>query len=80
MNMKCEYCDIGHNGKYASGRFCSPKCSRGYSTSLNKKKPMPKFRLLLQKIKSIFALFANANSLEERKSIADSNVCVLIPI
>lgn len=23
----CEYCHRDHDGKYASGRFCSPKCS-----------------------------------------------------
>lgn len=28
----CENCGIGHNGEYGSGRFCSTKCSRGFST------------------------------------------------
>lgn len=31
--MKCEKCGIEHDGKYASGRFCSSKCSRSFSTS-----------------------------------------------
>jgi len=26
--MKCERCNIEHDGSYASGRFCSEKCSR----------------------------------------------------
>jgi very-short-patch-repair endonuclease len=30
--MKCENCSDEHNGKYGSGRFCSPKCARGFST------------------------------------------------
>jgi hypothetical protein len=30
--MICENCGINHNGDYGSGRFCSPKCSRGFST------------------------------------------------
>jgi hypothetical protein len=30
--MKCEYCNQQHDGTYASGRFCSSQCSRGFST------------------------------------------------
>lgn len=30
--MICENCKCEHNGIYASGRFCSIKCSKGYST------------------------------------------------
>lgn len=29
---KCENCDNDHNGEYGSGRFCSSKCARGFST------------------------------------------------
>ena len=29
---KCELCGKGHDGDYASGRFCSSFCSRGFST------------------------------------------------
>jgi len=28
----CENCGKEHNGSYGSGRFCSTKCSRGFST------------------------------------------------
>jgi len=31
-NMKCENCSNEHDGKYGSGRFCSSKCARGFST------------------------------------------------
>lgn len=30
--MHCENCGIEHLGNYGSGRFCSSKCSRGFST------------------------------------------------
>lgn len=29
---KCENCELEHNGEYGSGRFCSNKCARGFST------------------------------------------------
>ena len=30
--MECEYCGDIHSGAYGSGRFCSMKCARGFST------------------------------------------------
>lgn len=30
--MQCENCGKIHDGSYGSGRFCSSKCSRGFST------------------------------------------------
>ena len=30
--MKCENCEEEHDGSYGSGRFCSSKCARGFST------------------------------------------------
>lgn len=30
--MKCESCNVEHDGSYASGRFCSSKCARSFST------------------------------------------------
>lgn len=30
--MICENCKQKHNGSYGSGRFCSSKCARGFST------------------------------------------------
>lgn len=30
--MHCENCKIPHTGDYGSGRFCSSKCARGFST------------------------------------------------
>lgn len=34
--MICENCGISHNGSYGSGRFCSQKCSRGFSTKFKR--------------------------------------------
>ena len=33
----CENCKCEHNGEYGSGRFCSVKCSRGFSTKSKRK-------------------------------------------
>lgn len=30
--MQCENCSKEHDGSYGSGRFCSAKCARGFST------------------------------------------------
>lgn len=35
--MKCENCGIEHDGEYGSGRFCSSKCARSFSTKAKRK-------------------------------------------
>jgi hypothetical protein len=35
--MNCENCGNEHDGTYGSGRFCSVKCSRGFSTKAKRK-------------------------------------------
>lgn len=35
--MKCENCEKEHDGTYGSGRFCSTKCARGFSTKAKRK-------------------------------------------
>lgn len=45
--MKCENCGINHSGKYASGRFCSVKCARGFSTKAKRKEINEKVRKTL---------------------------------
>ena len=32
MKYICENCKNEHDGQYGSGRFCSSKCARGFST------------------------------------------------
>lgn len=34
--MKCENCNSDHTGNYGSGRFCTAKCARGFSTKLKR--------------------------------------------
>jgi 5-methylcytosine-specific restriction endonuclease McrA len=35
-NMICENCGNDHDGNYGSGRFCSSRCARGFSTSVKR--------------------------------------------
>lgn len=46
--MNCENCQNHHDGKYGSGRFCSPKCSRGFSTKEKRSFINQKVSLTLQ--------------------------------
>lgn len=73
--MKCENCKIEHNGQYGSGRFCSPKCARGYSTSLNKKETNAKISLALTKNKKHICLFCK-NEFSGRKKMYCSSQCM----
>lgn len=34
--MLCENCSKVHDGSYGSGRFCSAKCARGFSSKINR--------------------------------------------
>lgn len=34
--MNCENCNTVHDGTYGSGRFCTVKCSRSFSTKTNR--------------------------------------------
>lgn len=34
--MKCENCKTPHTGEYGSGRFCSSRCARGFSTKFKR--------------------------------------------
>jgi len=45
----CENCGIKHTGKYGSGRFCSTKCSRGFSTKAKRKEINEKVSLKLKR-------------------------------
>ena len=47
--MKCENCNIEHDGSYGSGRFCSIKCARGYSTKVKREEINEKVARTLSK-------------------------------
>ena len=46
--MKCENCGIEHEGAYASGRFCSKKCSKSFSTKAKRKEINEKVSIKLK--------------------------------
>lgn len=46
--MICETCNREHQGTYGSGRFCSSKCARGYSTKAKRKEINAKVSLKLK--------------------------------
>jgi len=45
--MNCESCEVDHDGSYGSGRFCSSKCARGYSTKIKRAEINEKVSLVL---------------------------------
>ena len=45
----CENCEVSHTGEYGSGRFCSIKCSRGFSTKAKRKEINEKVSLKMKK-------------------------------
>jgi hypothetical protein len=47
--MICENCSREHNGSYGSGRFCSTKCARGFSTKEKRKEINRKVSIKLLK-------------------------------
>lgn len=47
--MKCENCKSDHDGSYGSGRFCSKKCARGFSTKSKRKEINEMVSLKLKK-------------------------------
>lgn len=51
--MKCENCGIDHDRSYGSGRFCSSKCARGFSTKNKRKEINEQVSLKLYEINSI---------------------------
>ena len=51
--MNCENCENKHEGNYGSGRFCSSKCARGFSTKKNRKEINEKVSKTLTKFDKI---------------------------
>jgi hypothetical protein len=41
----CENCTHTHDGSYASGRFCTPKCSRSFSSKISFRKDPEKYKV-----------------------------------
>lgn len=47
----CENCGKEHDGTFTTGRFCSMKCARGFSTKIKRKDINLKVSLKLKKEK-----------------------------
>lgn len=50
----CENCKLLHDGSYGSGRFCSKKCAKGFSTKAKRKEINEKVSRKLKKEKHTF--------------------------
>lgn len=68
--MKCENCNKDHNGSYGSGRFCTSKCARSFSTKHNREEINKKTSISMKKWvennKEIYSL-NNKKSIEYMK-------------
>lgn len=49
--MQCEACSNEHSGSFGSGRFCSVKCARGFSTKAKRAEINVRVGVKLRKIK-----------------------------
>ena len=47
--MNCDNCECSHDGRYGSGRFCSTKCARGYSTKIRRSEINEKVALSIRR-------------------------------
>lgn len=52
----CENCGIEHDGSYGSGRFCTNKCARSFSTKNKRKEINRKVSEKLSKKKILIQL------------------------
>lgn len=54
--MNCENCNGGHNGSYGTGRFCTLKCARGFSTKNKRQEINSKVSQKTKGRKNLFTL------------------------
>jgi ribosomal protein L24E len=57
----CENCENEHSGEYGSGRFCSSKCARGFSTKKKRKEINEKVSKTLTKNNDVLLVCENCN-------------------
>jgi len=72
---KCENCNCEHTGSYGSGRFCSCKCSRGFSTKAKRKEINEKVskKLTKEKIERICKICGK--TFKPKKISSDRKYC-----
>ena len=84
MKMKlCESCKIEHDSSYASGRFCSAKCSRSFSTRNKRKEINEKvsktlnehFSHIVKKIEKNCVICSNSFIVSEGTLQANKRAC-----
>lgn len=83
----CENCGTAHIGEYGSGRFCSSKCARGFSTKYNREETSQKTRLTFlnkeRKNPKTIELtckvcgYSFVRSWNKRKTTLCSNLCIV---
>ena len=74
--MYCENCNKEHDGSYGSGRFCSTKCSRGFSTKAKRSLINEKVRKKLShnKLKKV-CICGESFETKKKKQIYCSRKC-----
>lgn len=77
---KCENCEDEHNGEYGSGRFCSNKCARGFSTKANRSliNEKVKLKLTIEPYKKICKECQNEFETKIKRLTFCSNACSAI--
>ena len=75
--MICENCGSEHSGSYGSGRFCSEKCARGFSTKANRKEINEKVSKTLGGINYVprekHCLYCGKTLIKTQKQFCDTN-------
>jgi len=74
----CENCECEHDGIYGSGRFCSTKCSRGFSTKAKRKEINEKVSNSLKGRKYADPIFCKncGNELRRRRKYQLCRKCI----
>lgn len=65
---KCENCGKEHAGNYGSGRFCSNKCARGFSTKEKRNEINEKVSIKLTKQQDIQRKIADKHASYQRET------------
>lgn len=87
--MNCENCQNEHEGTYGSGRFCSSKCARGFSTKEKRKEindkvskklggGLSKQQRLQREIANKHASFVRENEITTLKDLSSRTVSKIL--
>ncbi len=76
-NKKCENCDNDHNGEYGSGRFCTSKCARGFSTKDKRSLINEKVSLKMKNRESISKGIVKSDKSNLNFRINEKRICLV---